>query len=192
MSVKLTYVGTQVEKRKPNLPKLPKFMRFLLAPFLNCIIMAANTLTWLSNQRAAGENVVYKIYSVALSGSYIQGGAIGVKGEVLNFQTPLNPGYGARTKLPGVLGLPNSTGGTTANTDALPASSAFEVPPVYGYEFQIEQNAVNPTNANYIMRIFSTGGTELASGLYSSVAADLVAVGAQPIIIKVRVPAKYN
>ena len=42
------------------------------------------------------------------------------------------------------------------------------------------------------MRIFSTGGTELASGTYASVAADLVAAGAQPIIIKVRVPAKYN
>jgi hypothetical protein len=192
MSVKLTYVGTEVEKRKPNLPKLPKFMRFFLRPFINSIILGANTLTWISNQRAAGDNIIYKIYSVALSGSYVQGGAIGVKGEVLNFQTPLNPGYGARTKLPGVIGLPNSTGGTTANTDALPASSAFEVPPVYGYEFQIEQNATNPTNANYIMRIFSTGGTELASGTYASVAADLVAAGAQPIIIKVRVPAKYN
>lgn len=192
MSVKLTYVGTEVEKRKLNLPKLSRFMRFFLRPFINCIVLGANTLTWLSNQRAAGENVIYKIYSVALSGSYVQGGAIGVKGEVLNFQTPLNPGYGARTKLPGVIGLPNSTGGTTANTDALPANSAFEVPPVYGYEFQIEQNAANPTNANYIMRIFSTGGTELASGTYASVAADLVAAGAQPIIIKVRVPAKYN
>jgi hypothetical protein len=192
MSVKLTYVGTEVEKRKLNLPKLPKFMRFFLAPFINCIVLGANTLTWISNQRAAGENVIYKIYQVALSGSYTNGGAIGVKGEVLNFQAALNPGYGARAKLPGVMGLPNSTGGTTNNTDALPANSAFEVPPVYGYEFQIEQNATSPTTLNYIMRIFTTGGTELSSGAYSSVAPDLVAVGAQPIIVKVRVPAKYN
>jgi hypothetical protein len=183
MSVKLTYVGTEVEKRKLNLPKLPKFMRFLLAPFLHCILLGANTLTWLSNQRAAGENVVYKIFSVALSGSYIQGGAVGVKGEVLNFSTALNPGYGARAKLPGVI---------NGSTDALPTNTAFEVPPVYGYEFQVEQNAVSPTTANYIMRIFTTGGTELASGTYASVAPDLTAVGAQPIIIKVRVPAKYN
>src|ERR1700733_9422993 len=104
MSVKLTYVGTEVEKRKLNLPKLPKFMRFLLAPFIHCIILGANTLTWISNQRAAGDNIVYKIYQVALSGSYVQGGAIGVKGEVLN--------------------------GSTA---ALPANTAFEVPPLYGY-----------------------------------------------------------
>ena len=147
MSVKLTYVGTEVEKRKLNLPKLPKFMRFFLRPFINCLILGANTLTWLSNAHAAGDNFVWKIYSVALSGSYVQGGAIGVKGEVLNFQTPLNPGYGARTKLPGVIRLAEFHRRTTANTDALPASSAFEVPPVYGYEFQIEQNAVNPTNA---------------------------------------------
>lgn len=183
MAVKLTYVGTEVEKRKLNLPKLPKIIQFLLAPFLHCIILGANTITWLSNQRAAGENVVWKIFSVTLSGSYVQGGAIGVKGEVLNFSAALNPGYGARAKLPGAI---NGSNGP------LPANTAFEVPPVYGYEFQIEQNAVNPTTANYIMRIFSTGGTELASGTYASVAANLVQAGAQPIIIKVRVPAKYN
>ena len=124
MSVKLTYVGTEVEKRKLNLPKLPKFMRFFLAPFIHCIILGANTLTWISNQRAAGDNIVYKIYQVALSGSYVQGGAIGVKGEVLNFTTALNPGYGARAKLPGVI---------NGSTAALPANTAFEVPPLYGY-----------------------------------------------------------
>jgi hypothetical protein len=143
----------------------------------------SNTLTFLSNQRAAGDNVIWKIYSVVLSGSYVQGGAIGVKGEVLNFSTPLNPGYGARAKLPGVI---------NGSTAALPANSAFEVPPLYGFTFQVEQNAVSPNSNNYILRIFASDGTELSAGTYASVAAALVAAGAQPIIIKVRVPQKYN
>jgi hypothetical protein len=42
------------------------------------------------------------------------------------------------------------------------------------------------------MRIFTTGGSELATGTYAANAPLLVAAGAQPIIIKVRVPAKYN
>lgn len=143
----------------------------------------SNTLTWISNQRAAGDNAIWKIYSVVVSGSYTQGGAIGVKGEVLNFQTPLNPGYGARTKLPGVI---------NGSTAALPANSQFEVPPLYGFTFQVEQNAVSPNTANYILRIFTSDGTELATGTYAANAAALVAAGAAPIIVKCRVPAKYN
>ena|ERR1017187_3339454 len=143
----------------------------------------ANTLTWISNERGAGNNIIWKRYSAVLSGSYIQGGAIGVKGEVLNFQTALNSGYGSRTKLPGVI---------NGSTSALPTASQFEVPPLYGFTFQVEQNATSPTTANYILRVFDSDGTEASSGTYASVAAALVAAGAQPIIIKVRVPAKYN
>jgi hypothetical protein len=182
MAIEVTYLGTQTEK-----PRGPRFSWLLklwwVQGLLGRLMLAANTLTFVSNNRAAGDNVIWKLYSVALSGSYTQGGAIGVKGEVLNFQTPLNPGYGSRSKLPGVI---------NGSNDALPANSQFEVAPVYGYEFQVEQNAVAPTTANYILRIFTTGGTELATGLYSAVAADLVAAGAQPIIVKCRVPAKYN
>jgi hypothetical protein len=182
MATELTYLGEQIEK--PHGARFAFLLNlWFVRMFLGLFVKGANTLTWISNQRAAGENIIWKIYSVVLSGSYTQGGSIGVKGEVLNFQTPLNPGYGARTKLPGVI---------NGSNDALPTASQFEVPPVYGYEFQIEQNATAPTTANYIMRIFSTGGTELSSGAYSAVAADLVAAGAQPIIVKCRVPAKYN
>lgn len=182
MATEITYLGEQMEKphgaRLNWLLKL-RWVQWLLGLFA----LGANTLTWISNERAAGENIIWKIYSVALSGSYTQSTGIGTPGETLNFQTPLNPGYGARTKLPGVI---------NGSNDALPTASQFEVPPVYGYEFQIEQNKTNPTTANYVMRIFTTGGTELASGTYAGVAADLVAAGAQPIIVKCRVPAKYN
>jgi hypothetical protein len=182
MSVQVTYLGTEIEKLHGSRFAFLLRKRWFQA-VLGLLMKAANTLSFVSNQHSAGDNVIYKLYSAVLSGSYTQGGAVGVKGEVLNFQTALNPGYAARTKLPGVI---------NGSNDALPTSSQFEVFPVYGYEFQIEQNAVAPTTANYIMRIFTTGGTELGSGLYSSVAPDLVAAGAQPIIIKVRVPAKYN
>ena len=182
MATEVTYLGTQVEKPHGALVSF-LLKRWWVRVFLGCFAKGANTLTWLSNQRAAGDNIVWKIYSIALSHSYAQSTGIGTTGETLNFQTPLNPGYGARTKLPGVI---------NGSTDALPTASQFEVPPVYGFTFKVEQNKTNPTTANYVMRIFTSDGTELASGTYASVAADLVAAGAQPIIVKCRVPAKYN
>jgi hypothetical protein len=180
MAAEVVYLGTQIEKprRFDWLLKL-RWVQWLLGLFA----LGANTLTWLSNNRAAGDNVIWKIYSVVVSGSYTQGGAIGVKGEVLNFSAPLNPGYGARSRLSGVI---------NGSTDALPANSQFEVPPLYGFTFQVEQNATAPTTANYILRIFDSDGTECSTGTYASVAAALVAAGAAPIIIKCRVPAKYN
>jgi len=142
----------------------------------------SNMLTFLGKQKGAGSQVV-KQYTCALSGSYANGGAIGVAGETLNFATALNPKYAARTKLPGAIN------GSIAN---LPANTAFTVPPLYGFTFAVERNAVSPNTTNYVLRIFASDGTELASGTYASVAAALVAAGAQAIVINVTVPLKQD
>ena len=143
----------------------------------------ANQLSFKTKVKSAGDNIVEKIFTCAVSGSYAQGAAIGVAGETLNFTTAANPGYAARTKLPGVL---------NGSLGALPANTDFSVDPLYGFTFQIERNAVSPNANNFVMRIFDTDGTECSSGTYASVAAALVAAGAQPIVIKVRIPLKYD
>lgn len=142
----------------------------------------ANTLTFYNKIKAAGDSFITKIYKVVVSGSYAQSSGIGTPGETLNFATSLNPKYAARTKLPGGLG----------STAELPTASDFEVPPLYGFTFVVEPAATSPTTANYVLRIFASDGTEVSSGTYASVAAALVATGAAPIIVKVRVPQKFD
>jgi hypothetical protein len=142
----------------------------------------ANTLTFLGKIKAAGGSEFYKIYQAVLSGSYSQGGSIGAAGETLDFATVLDPQYAARPKLPGGLG----------STAELPKNTAFEVLPSYGFTFEVEQAASSPTTANYALRIFASDGTELSSGTYASVAPALVATGSKGVIIKVRIPQKYD
>lgn len=142
----------------------------------------ANTIAWLNSSRAAGDNTIVKRYKVTLSGSYVNGGAIGTPGETLDFTSISNPGYASRVRLPGPTGAP------------LQPNTSFKVICPGGFTAQVEQNAASPTNKNYALRIFGGGSgnaepAELASGTYASVGAALTA---SPLIIEVVVPAKYN
>jgi len=138
----------------------------------------ANILTLIDKQRAIGNKVIFR-FKVVLSGSYAQGGAIGVPGETLSFNTALNPNYIARPKLPG------------APAGKLPANADFLLRNLpAGFDGRVEQNATLPTQANYALRLFSSGGTEISTGAYSSVGATLV--DATGITIEVTVPARYN
>ena len=143
----------------------------------------ANTITYLNSRRAAGDNNIIKRYKIALTGSYVSGGAIGTPGETLDFTKILNPGYAARVRLPG------------APAAKLPANTDFHVVPnLSGFTGQVEQNATLPTTANYALRLFGAGSgaatpAELASGTYASVAPALLT---EPLIIEVQVPQKYN
>jgi hypothetical protein len=143
----------------------------------------ANVLTYLRKRKAAGDNFITKVFQCALSGSYLNGGAIGTPGETLNFSTALNPAYADRAKIPSTL---------NGSTTSLPPNSAFRVLPYSGFTFQVEQNAASPTNANYALRIFASDGTELSSGTYASVAAALTAAGFKGLTIEVDVPQKYD
>lgn len=140
----------------------------------------ANQLTFLRKKKAAGDSYITKVFQCALSASYVQSSGIGTAGETLNFNAALNPGYAARTKLPGVI---------LGSTDALPPNTAFRVTPYSGFTAQVEQNATSPTPNNYVLRIFASDGTELASGTYASVAPDLLLA---PLVIEVDVPQKYD
>lgn len=142
----------------------------------------ANTLTYLDSHRSVGNRII-KRYKVVLSGSYTQSSGIGTAGETLDFATAGNPGFNSRTRLPGPM---------NGSTAAMLKAQDFEIPPVYGFTFQVEQAASTPTTANYVLRIFTSDGTELTSGTYASGAAALVAAGAQPIIVKAIVPSKYD
>ena len=142
----------------------------------------ANTLTYLRKKKSVG-NYVTKVFQCALSGSYTQSTGIGTPGETLAFNSAANPGYDARTKIPSTL---------NGSTQELPPNSAFRVIPAFGFTAQVEQNATNPTAQNYCLRIFTADGTELGSGTYASLAADLVLAGFKGLTIEVDVPLKYD
>jgi hypothetical protein len=78
------------------------------------------------------------------------------------------------------------------STSPMPASlTDFIVQMPNGYEGQIEQNAVNPTANNYVLRIFAGGSgnaapVELATGAYPA------ALTTEVILIKVRVKKRYD
>lgn len=140
-----------------------------------------NVITYLRTERAAGSPTVKKIYKITVSGSYVNGGAVGVPGETLNFNAALNPGYKARTKLP------------SAPAGRLPVSADFDLMRApEGFTMQFEPNSVSPTPANVAGRIFAagSGGTtpvEIASGAYlAALAADTTG-----FIVGVSMPAKY-
>jgi len=139
-------------------------------------------MKYLNSARAAGDNIVTKRYAVTLTGSYTAGGAIGVAGEVLNFTTPSNAGYAARTKL-----VSPPAAKLAANTD-------FTVICPGGFTGQIEQNATLPTAANFILRLFGGGSgnaapAELTTATYASQAP---ALAASPVVVEVKVLQKAN
>lgn len=140
----------------------------------------ANVLTFLGSDRAPGPFYI-KRYQCVVSGSYVNGGAIGVPGETLSFNTSVNTALRARAKLPA-----NGAGRLPANADFRVVRNPE------GYVGQIERNATSPTPNNFAMRIFAAGSgaanpVEIASGAY------LAALIADPtgFIIEVRVAQKY-
>lgn len=135
----------------------------------------ANALAFIG-KRIQISNRIIKRFTCTLSGSYVQGLAIGVAGETLAFNSATNTVKGARPKIP--------NGGATGQL--VPATD-IEVSAVpNGYAAQVELNAVSPTAANYVMRIFSSSGTELAAGAYPA------GLTGAPMVIEVAVPTKYN
>lgn len=135
----------------------------------------ANTLTYISKDLGAGNPQIYKNFSCQLSGNYTSSGGVqGVAGEILSFNTAAYTGKPARIRIPA--GPPAAR---------LPVNTDFQVFLPQGYDGQIEQNAVSPTPNNFILRIFTAGGTELGAGAYSA------ALAAEPFLIKVRMPQKY-
>lgn len=140
----------------------------------------ANQLTFLGSDRAPGPFFI-KRYKCTVSGSYVNGAAIGVPGETLSFNTAINTALRARAKLP-----------TAAAGRLVPNIDFKVVRNPEGYIAQIEQNATSPTPNNYVMRIFAAGSgaanpVEIASGAYL---AALIA-DTSGFIIEVRVSQKY-
>lgn len=136
----------------------------------------ANALT-LVGKTILPHEVVWR-FTCQLSGSYTNSGAVGnvgTAGETLNFNGAANPNKLARPKIP--------SGPPAAR---LPLSSDIKLFLPLGYDGEVEQNAVAPTPANFILRLFTTAGTELGNGGYSA------ALAAYPFLIEVRAPLRYN
>lgn len=141
----------------------------------------AVVITFLGNRILP--RAVIKRYSIKFTtGSYVNGGAVGVPGETLNFNTALNPGFLSRPKLP--------TGPPAAR---LPTASDIETPNnVNGYTLQVEANATNPTPANFVGRLFAAGSgnanpVELAAASYAS-----YGLTNAVFVVEFAVPAKYD
>jgi hypothetical protein len=143
----------------------------------------ANVLTLLRKKRAAGSNIITYVFQCVLSGSYVNGGAIGVAGEILNFNAAANPKFISRPKLP------------TAPSGKSPDATDIRITRLPGgFDGQVEKNAVAPTPSNYIMRLYGAGSgaalpAELASNTYANVGPALVE--AAGIVIEVDVPSKF-
>lgn len=140
----------------------------------------ANVLTFIG-RKLNMPTTVTKRFSCQLSGSYTQGGGIGIPGEVLSFNTAAYTGRPARIKIP--------AGPPAGN---LPLNTDFEVVSVpTGYSAQVERNATAPTPNNFVLRIFAAGSgnaapVELSAGAYPA------ALTSAPLVIEVLLPAKYN
>lgn len=137
----------------------------------------ANTLKYLSKDIGAGNVAVYKNFSCQLSGAYVNSGGaanIGTPGELLSFNAATVANFAPRPRIPA--GPPAAR---------LPVQTDFQVFLPQGYDAVIEQNATLPTPANFVLRIFTTAGTELGAGNYPA------ALITEAFLIKVRIPAKY-
>lgn len=137
----------------------------------------ASALTAVRKKKGLGSFITL-VFQCVLSGNYTNSGGVGnagTPGETLNFNGAANPLKLARFKLPQPL-----AGKLPPNTDI----RVTRVPA--GYDAQVEQNAANPTAANYVLRIFTTGGTELAGGAYPAGLLD-----ATGLLIEVDIPNKY-
>lgn len=139
----------------------------------------ANQLT-LNEKPQSISNVATWEFLCQLSGSYVQGAAVGVPGETLNFNAALNPNKLERAKIP------------AAPAGRLPAFDDIEVVnTMQGYQAVVERNATLPTPANFVLRIFTAGSgnaapVELSAGAYPA------ALTANAIVIIVTAPSRYN
>jgi hypothetical protein len=113
-----------------------------------------------------------RIFSFVPSGSYVQGGAIGVAGETLNFLTALNPN-GVPHPRPGNLPTPTDKDVFVEKTPG-------------GYTAVIEPNAVNPTISNMVLRVFTSSNTEISSAPYPA------GLLGQNILIRMETPQKQG
>jgi hypothetical protein len=93
----------------------------------------------------AEDREIERQFTFVPSGNYTAGGAIGVAGETLNFETALNP-----------TGLRRHTLGGTFDVNDF---EVYRCPS--GYDAVLEANAVNPGFTNVVLRFFTSGGTEL-------------------------------
>src|ERR1700690_160886 len=145
----------------------------------------SNTLKLIRRKKSAGSSIITYVYQCLLSGSYVNGGAIGTPGETLNFDTATNPNFVSRPK------LPRGPSGKT------PAASDVRITRIPGgFDAQIEQNATLPTPANFVLRIFTAGSgnaapVEMSAGTYASNGPALSA-DTTGLIIEVDVPSKYS
>lgn len=120
-------------------------------------------------------------FRCVLSGSYVQGGGIGLPGETLAFNSAANPNKLARPKLPG------------SPAGRLPGTNDFEVMNTLGgFTARVEQAAANPTQQNFALRIFQAGSgaaqpAELTAGAYPAALTD-----PNGFVINVIVPIRYN
>jgi hypothetical protein len=136
----------------------------------------ANTVALIDKKRSVANWITF-VFQILVSGSYVTSTTIGVAGETINFNGATNTKKIARPKLPG------------APAGVLPPNSRIRVTRAPdGYDALVEQNATLPTQANYVMRLFTSGDTALGSGAYAAgVTADLTG-----FIVEVDVQAKYN
>lgn len=145
----------------------------------------ANVLTLLGKALLGpggpGGRVIWT-FKCVLSGSYVQGAAIGVPGETLAFNSALNPLKLARPKIPA--GPPAAR---------LPATDECEViNTLGGFTARLEQNAASPTPQNFALRIFQAGSgavqpAELTAGAYPAALTD-----SNGFVIQVTAPLRYN
>lgn len=137
----------------------------------------AAALTAVRKKKGLGSFITLVIQCV-LSGNYTNSGGVGnagTPGETLNFTNITNTLKLARFKLP------------QAPAGKLPPNTDIRVTRCpAGYDAQVEQNATNPTAANYVLRIFTTGGTELGAGAYPTGLTDVTG-----LVIEIDIPNKY-
>lgn len=119
-------------------------------------------------------------FSCLLSGSYVSSNnTIGTPGETLNFNAALNPYKLGRPKIPA--GPPAAR---------LPTAQQCEVTnTINGFAGIVEPNATLPTPANFVLRLYTSGGTEMTAQAYSSSGALLLT---EPFLIQITAPLRYN
>jgi hypothetical protein len=60
----------------------------------------ANTIKFLGRRLGMSGSPGVKRYAITVTGSYVQGAAVGVAGETLNFNAASNLGYRSRPRIP--------------------------------------------------------------------------------------------
>lgn len=96
------------------------------------------------------DNDIVRRYTVLPAGSYVNG-----TGETIDFTKALNPKFASRPFPPQPPG-----GALPAASEAIVASTPG------GYDAVLTQAGANPTLKNFVLKYYTSGGTELGSGAY--------------------------